>query len=239
VVREALRISEASGGAFDVTVGPLVNLWGFGPEDRPRRVPDERAIEERRAAVGYRKLAVRMSPPAVKKDAPELSCDLSALAKGYGVDTVAEYLDACGMRNYMVEVGGEVRAKGKNGQGIPWRIGVERPGGPGGLLKVIRISGHALATSGDYRNYFEEDGVRYSHTIDPRTGRPIAHALGSVTVIHRSCMVADGMATAINVLGPQAGYDLAVRQKLPVLMVVREGDGFTETMTPWFEAFLE
>jgi thiamine biosynthesis lipoprotein len=238
VVRQALEISAASGGAFDVTVGPLVNLWGFGPEDRPRQVPEDREIEERRAAVGWEKVSVRVSPPALKKSHPELYCDLSALAKGYGVDKVAEYLEACGVENYMVEVGGEVRTRGRNHQGIPWRIGVEKPGGPRAVQKVAQISGYALATSGDYRNYFEKDGIRYSHTIDPRTGRPITHRLASVTVIHRSCMVADGMATAITVLGPDAGYEFAVRQKLPALLLVRSGDRFTEKMTPGFAEFL-
>jgi thiamine biosynthesis lipoprotein len=238
VLGEARAIGAASGGAFDVTVGPLVNLWGFGPEDRPRQVPDEAAIRERMALVGPEKIAVRHDPPAARKAAAGVYCDLSALAKGFGVDEVAAYLEEAGIENYMVEIGGEVRTRGTNPRGVPWRIGVEAPDSRGVLQKIVAISGYALATSGDYRNYFEKGGVRYSHTIDPRTGRPVTHALASVTVIHESCMTADAMATAISVLGPEAGLAFAASRGLPAFMVVREGDRFAERMTPEFEAFL-
>ena len=238
VLREALSISDRSGGAFDVTVGPLVNLWGFGPERRRGLVPSQEEIEARKKLVGYRKLHVRTSPSSVKKDIPELYCDLSAIAKGYAVDKAAEYLEGEGFEDYMVEVGGEVRAKGRNQNGDPWRIGVQRPDTAGSLEKIVSISDAGVATSGDYLNYFEVDGVRYSHTIDPRTGRPITHSLASVTVIHPSCMTADGMATAINVLGPDEGYAFAVREKLAVLMIVRGKDSFVEKMTPSFRRFL-
>lgn len=239
VFEKALEISRASGGAFDVTVGPLVNLWGFGPEERDRAMPSDREIRERMAAVGYEKIAVRLSPAAARKSVPGVYCDLSAIAKGFAVDKVAELLEARGLENFMVEIGGEVRAKGKNDLGGPWRIGVEQPDAKPGMVRtIVRISGYSMATSGDYRNYFEHDGIRYSHTIDPRSGRPVTHKLASVTVIHRSSMVADGMATAINVLGPEAGYEFAVQQGLPALMIVRDAGGFADRMTPGFEPFL-
>jgi len=238
VVQQALEIADMTGGAFDITVGPLVNLWGFGPENRPQRIPSDEEIERAQRLTGYGWIAVRMSPPALKKEIPQLYCDLSAIAKGFGVDEVADYLGNLGVQNYMVEIGGEVRTKGQNPSDRPWQIGVESPDNPTGIEKIVSISGAALATSGDYFNYFEEAGVRYSHTIDPRTGRPITHKLASVTVIHDSCTMADGLATAINVLGPQAGFEFAQEQELAVYMIVREGDGFSSKMTAQFEAFL-
>ena len=237
VLQIALEISEASEGAFDVTVAPLVNLWGFGPEARPQRVPTEEALRQRRAWVGYRKLAVRLQPPAAKKAHPRMAIDLSAIAKGFGVDRVGELLEQWGLRNYMVEIGGEVRVRGRNPDGGPWRIGIRSPDTEAGLQKVVELSDAALATSGDYFNYFEENGVRYSHTLDPRTGRPITHKLASVTVIHPSCTYADGLATAIDVLGPDAGYAFAQSRRLPVYMIVRQGGGFVEKATPEFWRF--
>ena len=236
VLQRALEISHLSNGSFDITVGPLVNLWGFGPEKRDEVVPSTAEIEERRSSVGYKKLTVTLSPPAIMKSLPELYCDLSAIAKGFGVDKVSDYLEGLGAKNYMVEIGGEVRVKGKSPTGV-WRIGVERPDDPTGLQAVIEISDNAMATSGDYFNYFEKDGVRYSHTIDPITGRPIIHKLASVTIIHPLCTMADGLATAINVMGPDAGYEFALQQNLPVLMIVRGEDGFVEKMTPQFKKY--
>lgn len=238
VLQQALELSEKSGGSFDITVGPLVNLWGFGPEQRESEsIPSAADIEARRAFTGYQHLAVRLTPPAVKKSLPELNCDLSAIAKGFGVDKVADYLEGLGVKNYMVEIGGEVRVKGQSPTGF-WRIGVERPDDPTGLQAVLEISNNAMATSGDYFNYFEKDGVRYSHTIDPRTGRPITHKLASVTVIHHSCTLADGLATAIDVMGPESGYEFALAQQLPVFMIVRDNTGFVEKMTPQFGQYL-
>ena len=238
VIKHSIRISEKSKGAFDITIGPLVNLWGFGAEYRPYQIPDEKVIKERLRNTGYKNLSVRISPPAIKKGSPEIYCDLGAIAKGYGVDKVAEYLDSQYVSNYMVEIGGEIRVKGVNHKGIKWKIGVSTPDNQIGIKKVISISNCSVATSGDYWNYFEKDGVRYSHTIDPRTGRPITHKLASVTVIHDSCVIADAYATAINVLGPESGYNLAVHQELAVFMIVKDKDGFVEKMTTGFEEFL-
>lgn len=235
VIAEALRISEASGGAFDITVGPLVDLWGFGPAKMERQIPGEDQIKAVMAEIGYQKLAVRESPPSVRKEAPDIHCDLSAIAKGFGVDKAAEYLDSKGFSNYLVEIGGEVRAKGMNHRGVLWRVAVATPDGTSNYQKVLSLKDISMATSGDYQNYFEKDGVRYSHTIDPTTGRPITHKLASVTVIHESCMTADALATAIDVMGPEKGYELAIKENLPVFLIIREGDAFVEKMTPRFE----
>ncbi|MDZ7315299.1 MAG: FAD:protein FMN transferase [candidate division KSB1 bacterium] len=239
VLIEARRVSEKSNGAFDITVGPLVNLWGFGPEMRPTVVPTDSEIAARRALVGYQKLELQESPPAVRKAAAGMYCDLSAIAKGWGVDQAAERLEAKGFRNYMVEIGGEVRAKGVNAKGEAWRIGISSPDPQIAVQRVIRISGQSVATSGDYHNYFEQNGVRYSHTIDPSTARPITHKLASVTVIHPSCMTADAFATAIDVLGPDDGMRLAEKENLAVFMIVKTEQGFVEQMNRAFEAFLQ
>jgi FAD:protein FMN transferase len=238
VVEKSVQISRISGGAFDVTVGPLVNLWGFGPEEREELIPGENEIQERKKLVGYQKIQVQFSPPALKKELPEMYCDLSAIAKGYGVDKVGEYLEKCGIRNYLVDIGGEIRTRGKNHQGQEWKIGVSTPDDHYEIQKVLVLENLSVATSGDYRNYFEKDGVRYSHTIDPQTGRPITHHLASVTVIHDSCMVADGLATAIDVLGPEKGLRLADKMGLAVFLIIREDTSFIEKMTPQFEKVL-
>ena len=238
VIKHSIRISEKSNGAFDITIGPLVNLWGFGAEARAYEIPNDKDIKDRMKYSGYQNVSVRMSPPAIKKDIPEIYCDLAAIAKGFGVDAVSEYLDSQDISNYLVEIGGEVRARGINHRGVEWRIGVSTPDNRMGIQKAISISDRSIATSGDYWNYFEKDGVRYSHTIDPRTGRPITHKLASVTVIHDSCMVADALATAIDVLGPENGYDFAVKEELSVFMIIKTGDGFIEKTTPKFDKIL-
>ncbi|VTR23274.1 Thiamine biosynthesis lipoprotein ApbE precursor [Serratia fonticola] len=206
VVLEALRINRVTDGALDVTVGPLVNLWGFGPEGRPDKVPSAAELEKRRNWTGIDKLAVEGN--ALVKRIPELYVDLSSIAKGYGVDEIAHYLQSQHVKNYMVDIGGEVRTRGHNGEKKPWRIAIERPtaGGEQQALLVIEPGEMAMATSGDYRNYFEQDGVRYSHTIDPLTGKPIRHNLVSITVISPLCMTADGLSTGLNVNGAGAGY---------------------------------
>jgi len=241
VVEAAIDIGRRSGGAFDVTVGPLVNLWGFGPSKGPaQRVPSPEEIDEAKSRTGLHHIEVRTDPPAVRKHLPGVYVDLSGVAKGFAVDQVAGLLERRGLENYMVEVGGEVRAKGENLQGRPWQIGIESPvAGVRSLQRVVGLGDKAMATSGDYRNYFEADGVRYSHMIDPRTGRPIAHRLASVTVLDPSCMRADAWATALTVLGPEEGYALAEKEDLPVLLVVKGDNEFVEKATPEFEKLLE
>ena len=239
VLHIAQEISTWSDGAFDVTIGPLVNLWGFGPSAIPDHVPSPDSIEAAKTLVGYKKIRVALSISAIKKEIPEVYCDLSAIAKGFGVDRVASYLDSLGINRYFIEIGGELRTKGHNHLGQLWRIGIASPAGQGELQKALALDNMSMATSGDYHNYFERDGVRYSHTIDPRTGRPITHALASVTVIHKSCAYADGLATAINAMGPEKGFVFAEKRNLAVFMIVRQGDEFVEKMTSNFEELLK
>jgi len=239
VLLASYQICEASNGAFDFTVGPLVNLWGFGPENRDEMIPTDQEISERKSKVGYQKIKIRLNPPAVKKAMPGMYCDLSATAKGFGVDKLAEYFESLNFANYLVEIGGEVRAKGVNERGETWVIGIQTPDESRGIQKIVRLEDNAMATSGDYFNYYEVDGKRYSHTIDPLTGKPITHKLASVSVMQKSCMIADGLATAIDVLGPEKGFVFARKRKLPVFMIVRGATGFEEKMTPEFKAVLE
>lgn len=235
VLRVAQKISTWSEGAFDVTIGPLVNLWGFGPNAIPNRVPPPDSIAARKARVGYEKIRIDRSASAIKKETAGVFCDLSAIAKGFGVDRVATYLDSLGVDRYFIEIGGELRTKGRNRLGRRWRVGIASPAEPGALQKVLALDDMAMATSGDYHNYFERDGVRYSHTIDPRTGHPIAHGLASVSVVHQSCLYADGLATAINVMGPEKGFAFAEARGLAAFLIVRQGDGFAKKMTSEFE----
>ncbi|MDW5500403.1 FAD:protein FMN transferase [Pseudomonas lundensis] len=238
VVLEALRINRVTDGALDVTVGPLVNLWGFGPEGRPDKVPSAAELEHRRAWTGIEKLSVQGN--ALVKSIPELYVDLSSIAKGYGVDVIAQYLQSQQVKNYMVDIGGEVRTRGHNGEKKPWRIAIERPtaGMEQKAQLVIQPGEMSIATSGDYRNYFEQGGVRYSHTIDPVTGRPIHHHLVSVTVLSPTCMAADGLSTGLNVLGPERGMALANLMGIPVFMIVKTATGFEERYSDAFKPYL-
>jgi len=240
LVKEALRTSEVSDGAFDVTVGPLVNLWGFGPgSGGSDTLPTDAEIARAKARVGYRKLSVRSDPPALRKSEPTLCLDFSAIAKGYGVDRLAELLDATGIADYLIEIGGELRGRGHNGQGLPWRIAVERPDPEGRTVhKILVLRSGAIATSGDYRNFFEQDGKRYSHTIDPKTGRPVTHRLASVTVLAPRTTRADALATAFLVLGPQAGFNLAESLQTPALFIIRTPEGYAKLQTSVFVDYL-
>ncbi len=233
VVREALAVSRLTEGAFDVTVGPLVDLWGFGAAPRSDESPSEAQVAAAREKVGYQRLHVREESPALRKDHPELRVDLSAIAKGYAVDQVAEHLESRGFGAYMVEVGGEVRARGPHPRGGPWRIGIEKPiAGGRSVQRVLHVEDGGLATSGDYRNFVERDGQRLSHTIDPRSGRPVTHRLASVTVVADSCMRADALATGLLALGPEKAADLARREAIAALFLIRGEEGFREEATP-------
>jgi thiamine biosynthesis lipoprotein len=241
VLTEAQRIHQFTEGAFDITVGPLVNAYGFGPGDAPSPPSDTR-LGELRSLVGQDKLLLTgrqgSGNRSARKKLAGLYCDLSGIAKGYGVDKAAAVLESLGHDNFMVEVGGEVRTKGRNHSGEIWRIGVEMPDSDSRAVRdVIPLLDGAMATSGEYRNFYEVDGIRYSHTIDPRSGRPIQHRMASVTVLHDSCMTADALATAMNVLGPDEGYELAIETGLAVLFVQEHGSGsLLEHVTPAFEA---
>ena len=241
VLEPAQTLSELSGGAFDITVGPLVNLWGFGPVDAPDAIPSPSDITAARNRVGYRYLELRR--PAQVRKQRELYIDLSAIAKGYAVDRMAELLLGHGCESFLVEIGGEVRVHGRKAGGAAWRIGVESPD-PDALGDVLRVvqteqaGGVAMATSGDYRNFLELDGQRYSHTIDPRTGAPVTHRLASVTVLHSSTLWADGFATLLNVMGPTEGFELAEREHLAALFVERTDTGFVERATSDFARYV-
>ena len=240
VVALALDLSQQSGGAFDITVGPLVRLWGFGAEARDG-LPAAPEIEAAAARVGYRRLSVRMAPPALYKRHPGLRLDLSAIGKGHGVDRLARLLESRGCDDYLVDIGGEVRARGSNRHGEPWRIGIETPGGDaaGAVEAVLRLSAGAVATSGDYRNFRLVGETRLSHTIDPRTGWPVAHDMASVTVVADSTALADGLATLINVLGPGAGMAFAERRGIAALALVRRDGGFEQRYTRAMRGYLD
>lgn len=240
VVTAALQLGRLTDGALDVTVGPLVNLWGFGPDARPSRIPSESQLAETRARTGLQHLRVGVDSEAeyLYKQLPELYVDLSSIAKGFGVDMVSEYLSEEGITNHLVEIGGEVRLSGLNRHDQPWSIAVEKPGpGTGSVQQVIAVGNSSVATSGDYRNYYELDGERLSHTIDPATGHPITHQLASVTVIHPSCMIADGLATALTVMGPERALAFAEQHRLAVYLLTKTDDGFRVDMTSAFKKY--
>lgn len=237
VVDLALKLTEQSDGAFDVTIGPLVDLWGFGASGRHTRVPSEAEIDQALQSVGADKLQVRLSPPALRKTQPELHVDLSAIAKGHGVDRVAQVLDRLQFKSYFVEIGGEVRTKGTKPSGQAWQVGIELPSSDErSIERVIALTDQALATSGTYRNYFEADGRRYSHTINPKTGWPIDDPIVSASVLADNCALADGVATAMMSAGFDAGLALAQRQGWAVMLErsTPEG-GFESVQTPAFE----
>ncbi len=238
VLQLAQGISASTQGAFDVTVGPLVNLWGFGPDGRVTHVPDPALIEQARQRVGYQHLQLDPVELRITKTA-NLYLDLSAIAKGYAVDELARVLEHEGVTRYLVEIGGELRARGLKPDAGNWRIAIESPLEQGrSVQRVIRVDESGVATSGDYRNYFEEDGVRFSHTLDPTTGRPITHRLASVTVLRSTCAEADALATALTVMGAERGYQYAVENNVAAFFIVKSDAGFVERMTPEFEQYL-
>ncbi len=238
VLKAALEIGAQSEGAFDITVGPLVTLWGFGPEFHPDRIPLESDITAARARGGPDTLTLRDTQPAIRKHRPDVFLDLSGIAKGYGVDRVAELMIAHGIEHYMVEIGGEVRVRGLNAQDTPWRIAIEKPlPGERSVQTVLALSDIALATSGDYRNFFDIAGRRYSHTIDPATGWPVDNHLVSVTVLADTSMRADAWATAFQVLGPERGMAIAERLSLPVLFIVERDGQFEERVCCAFQRY--
>ncbi|MHA2756529.1 FAD:protein FMN transferase [Aeromonas dhakensis] len=241
VVTEAIHIGRESRGALDVTVGPLVNLWGFGPDARPTKTPPDELITQTRQKTGLGNLHVITSVDAdtLQKDIPDLYVDLSAIAKGFGVDKVAEYLESLGSRNYLVEIGGELRINGVNGKGHPWRVAIEKPTANAGSVQEVIVAGdNGVATSGEYRNYYELDGKRFSHTIDPMTGKPIQHRMVSVTVIHPSCMTADGLATVFMVLGPEKSLAYAKERGLAIFVITKTDEGFEESYSDAFKQYL-
>lgn len=229
VLNKALEVSRLSGGAFDISIGPLVNAWGFGPDMMTFEEPDQALVSKLLNQVGYQSIKLNEHTSSIRKLKADLYMDLSAVAKGYAVDQVAELLEAQNVQDYLVEIGGEIRLKGQNMKKQPWRIAVEKPDPDKRMIqKVLPITDIAVATSGDYRNFFEIEGTRFSHTIDPRNGRPIKHKLASVTVLTETCMEADALATAIMVLGPEQGLELAEREGIAALFIIKAEQGFIE-----------
>ena len=231
VLAYALSLAEASGGAYDVTVGPLVNLWGFGPNPAMQRVPDTTAIEAARERVGFRQVEVDAVGRRARKP-PGVRIDLSSLGKGRGVDRVAQYLDAHGVTNYLIDLSGKLRARGRNAHGEPWRVAVEQPAAdatsaaPQSAPQIIELRDRSVATAGDYRRFFETGGRRYSHIIDPRTGWPVTHGTVSATAIAPDCMQADALATVLMVMPPGEAMQLANRLQLPALLIGDVGGAY-------------
>lgn len=235
VIDEALRISQLTEGAFDPTIGPLVDLWGFGSGRAEPQLPSFADVAAVQETIGFSRIQTRSGEPAVTKQTSGVHLDLSGIAKGFGVDRVAEYLEGQGVEDFLVEVGGELRGKGKGPGGQPWRVGIERPSGvPGDLQQVVELKGEALATSGNYRIFFEQDGRRYSHIINPRTGHPVEHNLASATVVAPTTMEADALSTSLLVLGPEAGMELAIEQDIAAFFVTGNGETFSEASSPAF-----
>lgn len=234
VVKEAQRVHALSLGAFDPTVHPVLALWGFGAAGEEReKLPTEAEIADARARTGFDAIEVRLDPPALRKTRPEVMLDLSAIAKGWGVDQVSDFLRGAGVTSSFVEVGGEVCVRGAHPDGTLWRIGIEVPGETleRTVYAVLPLRDASVATSGDYRNYVEIEGERFSHTIDPRDGRPVGHRLASVSVVAETCAEADALATALMVLGEDEGYTFAEEHDIRALFLVRTDDGFDPRRT--------
>ena len=236
VIEEALRISRLTAGAFDPTIGPVVDLWGFGPGGKQESPPGSKDLAAAREAVGFAKIETRRDAPAASKQDAGVRLDLSGVAKGFSVDKLAEHLEARGIGNYLAEVGGELRASGQGPEERPWRVGIEKPTAmPGDLQRVVDLNGEALATSGNYRIFFQWDGRHYSHIINPRTGRPVDHELASATVVAATTMEADALSTSLLVLGPEAGMKLATEQDIAAFFITGNGGSFAEMASPAFE----
>ena len=242
VLAYALSLAEETGGAYDPASGALVGLWGFGPASRPRSVPALDEISGARSCCGWRHIKRDKTRGVFQPGGVEL--DLSSIAKGFAVDKVSASLHARGLHDHLVEIGGELSGQGIKPDGGPWWVALESfpskaDGAKGAHDAVVALHGLAVATSGDHVRFFEQGGERFSHTIDPRSGYPVTHALTSVTVIHSSCMKADALATALFVLGPEAGFDFAAHHSVAARFVSRVDDGYAERMTPQLVAMFD
>lgn len=241
IVTLSLRIGAKTHGAMDITVGPLVNLWGFGPDKQPVKTPDAQQIAAAKARSGLQHLTVinQANKQFLQKDIPDLFVDLSTVGEGYAADHLARLMEQEGISRYLVSVGGALVSRGMNAEGQPWRVAIQKPTDRENAVQaIVDINGHGISTSGSYRNYYELDGKRISHVIDPQTGRPIDHKLVSVTVIAPTALEADGWDTGLMVLGPEKAQDVVREQGLAVYMIVKDGDGFKTWMSPQFRAFL-
>lgn len=241
IVTLSLRIGAKTAGAMDITVGPLVNLWGFGPDKQPVKTPTEQQIAAAKARTGLQHLTVinRADKQYLQKDIADLFVDLSTVGEGYAADHLARLMEQEGIARYLVSVGGALVSRGMNGDDKPWRVAIQKPTDRENAVQaIVDINGHGISTSGSYRNYYELDGKRISHVIDPQTGHPINHKLVSVTVIAPTALEADGWDTGLMVLGPEKAQQVAHEQGLAVYMIVKEDDGFKTWMSPQFRTFL-
>ena len=235
VLTVALDISRYTQGAFDITVGPLVNLWGFGPHKHQPVLPAAADLNLALARTGYQKLSLDAQTRTLRKAQPDMYLDLSGIASGYAVDRVAAYLDSLSVANYMVDASGEIKTRGVNAEGQTWRIGIEKPvSDQRQIERIIRLENMGMDTSGDYRNYFEMDGKHYSHIIDPASGWPVPHTLVSASVLDPSATRADALATSLMVMGPERGVAFARDHGLTAMFIVRQAEGFSEIYTGTF-----
>ncbi|AJJ20767.1 MULTISPECIES: FAD:protein FMN transferase ApbE [Yersinia] len=241
IILQAQRIGRDTQGAMNITVGPLVNLWGFGPEKQPINIPSQAQIDGALKQVGLQHLKLISDNHGewLQKDLPDLYVDLSTMGEGYGVDQLVNLMMRKGITNYLVSVGGAVSTRGVNGQGQPWRVAIQQPTDKENAVQaLVDLQGYSISTSGSYRNYFELKGQRYSHVLDPVTGRPINHKLVSATVIATSALEADGWDTGLMVLGTEKALKLAEEKGLAVYLITKTDKGFSAVMTPQFKAFL-
>ena len=230
VATDCRALSVLTGGAFDATIFPLIDLWGFGPQRRSGPPPSATEISAARSRTDFRRLESRASPPALRKTSANLAADFSSMAKGFAADTIAAQLSALGSTDHYVQIGGDIATVGPR----PWRVAIEQPTGSAPLAHIFDLAGQSLSTSGDAHNSFTHAGRRYGHILDPRTGEPVASPLASVSVIAPTCAQSSARATALFVLGPDAGFALAVRERWSALFLIREGPSFTAHPTPEF-----
>ena len=241
IVTLSLRIGHKMQDAMDITVGPLVNLWGFGPDKQPVATPDAAQIAAARARTGLQHLRVINAADSqwLQKDIPDLFVDLSTVGEGYAADHLAQLMARNGISRYLVSVGGALASRGMNAEGKPWRVAIQKPTDRENAVQaVVDINGHGISTSGSYRNYYELDGKRLSHVIDPATGRPITHKLVSATVIAPTALEADTWDTGFMVLGPEKAREVALAQGLAVYLISKEQDRFSVWMSPQFKSYL-
>ena len=239
IIEHANQVSLMTNGAFDITVAPLVNLWGFGPDSFNQEIPSESAIQNEMQHTAFKKLLFDKVSNRIAKSDPEVTIDLSGIAKGFAVDKIVEYLSEYGFKHYLIEIGGELIARGTNTKKVPWQIGIEQAKPQSrSVQRIIGLDNIAMGTSGDYRNYFEKDGIRYSHTINPSTGKPINHKLAAVTVLHSSTMHADALATAFMVSGQDKSLSLANQLGIGIYMIIKTDSGFEERYNDTFRPYL-
>jgi FAD:protein FMN transferase len=237
----AVRTGQRTHGLLDATVGPLVNLWGFGPDKRPVKTPTDEQIAAARKRIGIDRLHVEVSADhaTLRKDIPDIYVDFSTFGEGFGADKVADFLESRGVHSYLVEIAGASRSRGVNAKGEPWKLAIQKPTDElDEVQAIVQPDGRAISTSGSYRNYYELDGKRYSHIIDPATGKPISHRLVSATVITPTALEADALDTALMVMGPEKAMAFAKEQHLAVYLVIKTDKGFKAEYSETFEPYL-